>query len=126
MSHVMNRGDNRKKVFLDNLDYELFLVRMGEVCGRSGWRMHGYVLMPNHFHWLVETPEANLVAGMKWFMGAYSIGFNARHGHRGHVFQGRYKAVVVESGQGNYFERVSTYVDTGVKVPDFAGESVPS
>jgi len=66
--------------------------------------------MANHFHWLLETPEANLVAGMKWFLGAYSQRFNARHGQRGHVFQGRYKAVVVEAGSGEYFETVSTYI----------------
>lgn len=108
--HVMNRGDRGGKVFLDKLDYELFLVKLGEACGRTGWRIHSYVLMPNHFHCLLETPEPNLVAGMKWFLGAYSQGFNARHGQRGHVFQGRYKALPVESESGSYFETVSTYI----------------
>jgi REP element-mobilizing transposase RayT len=97
-------------VFLDKVDYELFLSKMTEVCSRTGWKIHAYVLMPNHFHWLLETPEPNLVAGMKWFMGAYSQSFNARHGQRGHVFQGRYKALPVESGVGSYFETVSTYI----------------
>jgi putative transposase len=108
--HVMNRGDRGGKVFRDRLDYELFLSATGEVCRRSGWRMHSYVLMPNHFHWLLETPEPNLVAGMKWFLGAYSQGFNARHGQRGHVFQGRYKALLVQTDSGNYFESVSSYI----------------
>jgi len=106
----MNRGDRGGKVFLDDLDYELFITAMGEVCRRTGWRMDAYALLPNHFHWLVETPEANLVAGMKWFMGAYSQGFNARHGRRGHVFQGRYKALLIQTDSGNYFETVSAYI----------------
>lgn len=106
--HVMNRGDRGGKVFKDKLDYDLFLTATREVCERAGWRIHAWVLMGNHFHWLLETPAANLLSGMKWFLGAYSQRFNARHGQRGHVFQGRYKAVVVESGSGNYFETVST------------------
>lgn len=92
------------------MDYAIFLRAIDEVCGRTGWRLHAYVLMPNHFHWLIETREANLVAGMKWFLGAYSQRFNNRHGQRGHVFQGRYKAVVIDATAGNYFETVSTYI----------------
>ena len=108
--HVMNRGDRGGPICRDRLDYDLFVAAMNDVCGRTGWRWHSYVLMPNHFHWLVETPEPNLVAGMKWFMGAYSQGFNARHGQRGHVFQGRYKAVLIEPEGGGHFETVSTYI----------------
>jgi len=108
--HVMNRGDRGRRVFQDRVDYELFMHAMDEVCERTGWRIHAYVLMPNHFHWLLETPEPNLVAGMKWFMGATSQRSNARHGQRGHVFQGRYKALVVQSDRGGYFEAVSTYI----------------
>ena len=81
--HVMNRGDRGGKTFRDRLDYDLFLQATGEVCERAGWRLHAYALLPNHFHWLVETPQANLVDGMKWFLGAYSQRFNARHGQRG-------------------------------------------
>jgi len=108
--HVMNRGDRGGKVFKDRLDYELFVHTTAEVCERTGWRIHAWALLPNHFHWLLETPEANLVAGMKWFLGAYSQRFNARHGQRGHVFQGRYKAVVIDGQSGGYFETVSRYV----------------
>jgi len=106
----MNRGDRGGKIFKDRLDYDLFLNAMNQVCERSGWRIHAYVLMPNHFHWLLETPVGNLVEGMKWFLSAYSMRFNARHGQRGHVFQGRYKAVVIDASSGNYFETVSTYI----------------
>lgn len=108
--HVMNRGDRRRRVFRDRVDYELFMRAMDEACERTGWRIHAYVLMPTHFHWLLETPEPNLVDGMKWFMGATSQRSNARHGEHGHVFQGRYKALVVQSDQGGYFDTVSTYI----------------
>lgn len=108
--HVMNRGDRGRRTFRDKLDYQGFLAGMQETCLRTGWRIHAYVLMPNHFHWLLETPEANLVEGMKWFLGAYSQRFNVRHGQRGHVFQGRYKAIVIQADSGGYFETVSTYI----------------
>ena len=98
------------KIVKDRLDYELFLKATGEACARTGWRIHAWVLLGNHFHWLLETPAANLISGMKWFLGACSQRFNARHGQRGHVFQGRYKAVVVEADAGDYFETVSTYI----------------
>lgn len=106
----MNRGDQGDDVFYDDLDYGIFLKLLGDCCGRTGWRVHSYVLMKNHFHMLVETPSGNLVAGMKWFMGAYTQSFNRRHGLCGHAFQGRYKAVVVQKGKGEYFETVSTYI----------------
>ena len=108
--HAMNRGDQGEPVFRDKLDYENFLGTLGECCGRTGWKVHAYVLMPNHFHLLLETPQPNLVQGMKWFLGAYTQKFNRRHGLKGHAFQGRYKAVVIRSDSGGYFERVSSYV----------------
>ena len=106
----MSRGDRGGRICRDGLDYELFLNTVNEVCGRTGWRIHAHVLLANHYHWLLETPEANLVSGMKWFLGAYSQRFNARHGQRGHVFQGRYKALLVDTESGDYFETVSTYI----------------
>ena len=108
--HVMNRGDRGRKIYRDKQDYEGFVAGMQEACRRTGWRVHAHVMLPNHFHWLLETPEANLVEGMKWFLGAYSQRFNARHGQHGHVFQGRYKAVVIQADSGGYFETVSTYI----------------
>jgi len=123
--HVMNRGDRGGKVFKDELDYSRFMKATEQVCERTGWRIHAYVLMPNHFHWLLETPAANLVAGMKWFLGAYSQGFNARHGQRGHVFQGRYKAIPIESESGGYFETVSTYIHLNPARAHMLGESDP-
>jgi REP element-mobilizing transposase RayT len=108
--HVMNRGDQGDLIFKDELDYENFLSVLDECCKRTGWIVHAYVLMPNHFHMLFETPQPNLVLGMKWFLGTYTQKFNRRHGLRGHAFQGRYKAVLIESDSGGYFETVSTYI----------------
>ena len=81
--HLMSRGDKGDKIFKDQQDYEIFFAGMREVCDRCGWKVHAFVYMPNHFHWLLETPEPNLVSGMKWFLGAYSQRFNSRHGERG-------------------------------------------
>ncbi len=84
---------------------------MGEMCGRTRIFIHSYVLMSNHYHLLLETPEANLVAGMKWFQGTYTQRFNRRHRLSGHLFQGRYKAIPVEAGEaGDYFAAVSEYI----------------
>ena len=66
------------------------LSTLEEMCERTGIWVHSYVLMPNHYHMLMETPEPNLVAGMKWFQGTYTQRYNSRHRQSGHVFQGRY------------------------------------
>ena len=107
--HVMCRGDRREKVFCDDLDNKVFVETLTEACGRCGWMVHAYVLMKNHYHMLLETPEANLVAGMQWLQGTYTTRFNVRHGECGHLFQGRYKALPV-SGEGNYFSAVAGYI----------------
>jgi REP element-mobilizing transposase RayT len=106
--HVMSRGDHRERIFEEDEDRRMFLRTLGEVCGRTGWRVAAYVLMGNHFHLQMQTPEANLVEGMKWFLGAYTQRFNARHRLCGHLFQGRYKAIPVE--EGDYLLRVSDYI----------------
>lgn len=109
--HVMARGDGGKDVFEKDPDRFDWLERAEEACGRFGWRVHAYVLMGNHFHMLLETPEPNLVAGMKWLMGGFSQAWNRRRKRRGHVFQGRYKAVIVNGeGSGHYFRIVADYI----------------
>jgi REP element-mobilizing transposase RayT len=90
--HVMSRGDRREPIFNDDADRKRFLETLGESCGKTDWRVHALCLMSNHFHLVVETPKANLVAGMKWFMGTYTSRFNRRHKLFGHLFSGRYKA----------------------------------
>ena len=110
--HVMARGDGGKTVFEDDKDRFAWVDLMARVCERCGWRVHAWVLMGNHFHVLLETPEPNLVAGMKWMLGVYSQGWNRRRQRHGHVFQGRYKAVVVngEERDGSYFRIVADYI----------------
>ena len=82
----------------------------GETCQKTGWRVHAYVLMGNHYHLLVETPEPNLSRGMKWLQSTYTSRFNRRHQLFGHLFQGRFKAVVVDGADASYFQVVSTYI----------------
>ena len=94
--HLMNRGDRREPIFRDHQDRERFLATLGEGCLKTGWHVHAYCLMPNHFHLVVETPAANLVAGMKWFLGVYTSRFNRRHKLFGHLFSGCYKSWILE------------------------------
>ena len=108
--HVMARGNHAQAIYGDDQDRKLWLEALGEVCEKTGWRVHAYVMMGNHYHLLIETPEANLVAGMKWFQGAYTQRYNSRHRVCGHLFQGRYKALVVDGEAGEYFGVVSTYI----------------
>ena len=107
---VMARGNQGRAIYADERDRKLWLATLGEACEKTGWRIHAWVMMNNHYHLLLETPEANLVAGMKWLQGTYTQRYNSRHEIFGHLFQGRYKAVVVEVEAGNYFAVVSTYV----------------
>ena len=109
--HVMARGSRGQAIFAGNTDRKVFLETLGESCEKTGWRIHAYVLMGNHYHLLVETPEPNLVAGMKWLQGTYTQRYNGRHHVFGHLFQGRYKAVIVDGRQEeNYLQVVSTYI----------------
>lgn len=88
--HVMARGNRRGEIFLDEDDRRYFLKTLGEACGMTGWAIHAWVLMSNHYHLLVETPEANLVAGMQWFQNTYTRRFNTRHHLWGRLFGDRY------------------------------------
>ena len=108
--HVMARGNQGQAIFCDDKDRQRFLETLGQACEKTGWRIHAYVLMGNHYHLLVETPEGNLVAGMKWLQGTYTQRHNGRHKVFGHLFQGRYKAVVIDGQSPGYFEVVGTYI----------------
>lgn len=109
--HVMNRGDRRELIFLDDEDRQSFLNTLGEACAKTGWQVHALCLMPNHFHLVVETPQPNLVSGMKWFLGTYTARFNRRHKFFGHLFSGRYKALVVDGSGNGYLKTVCDYVN---------------
>jgi putative transposase len=108
--HVMARGNQGNLIFQDDRDRKRFLETLQESCEKTGWLIQAYVLMANHYHLLVETPEGNLVAGMKWLQGTYTQRYNSRHEVFGHLFQGRYKAVVVDGKDANYLQIVSTYI----------------
>lgn len=107
--HVMSRGNRQEPIYRDDRDCEMFLDTLDEACSRTGWCIHAFVLMGNHYHLLLETPEPNLVAGMKWLQGTYTQRFNARHKLWGHLLQGRYKALMVDGGDG-YFSTVGNYI----------------
>ena len=108
--HVMNRGDRRESIFLGEEDRQLFVETLGEACQKTGWQVHAYCLMGNHFHLVVETPRGNLVAGMRWFLGTYTARFNRRHKLFGHLFSGRYKSLVVDGSGDGYLKSVCDYV----------------
>jgi putative transposase len=108
----MARGDGGKMVFQTDDDCLIFLKRLEETCKSCGWRVHAWVLMDTHFHLLLETPQPNLVAGMKWLLGVFSQGWNRARGRQGHVFQGRYKSVPVNGSDADshYFRIVADYI----------------
>lgn len=91
---VINRGNRGEPIFRDDADRRCFLRTLGEAGAKTGSQVHALGLMRNCFHLVVKRPRGNLVAGMKWFLGAYTGRFNRRHRRFGHLFSGRYKALV--------------------------------
>jgi len=96
--HVLNRGNYRSAIFRSDKTKAAFLKCLGEACEKTGWLIHAWCVMSNHYHLAIETPEANLVEGMRWLQGTFSTRFNRLRRQQGHLFQGRYKSLVVESG----------------------------
>jgi len=94
--HVMNRGNYRRAVFETNGAAYAFEEVLSETCRRYEWRVHAYAIMRNHFHLALETPHANLVEGMHWLQGTFAARFNRFRDEQGYLFQGRYKALLVE------------------------------
>jgi putative transposase len=108
--HVMSRGDRQQDIYVDDVDRQDFLKTLAEACQKTGFQVHAYCLMRNHFHLVVETPNANLVAGMRWLLSTYTIRLNHRQKLFGHVFSGRYKAVMVEGSGTGYLRTACDYV----------------
>ncbi|MEO6421222.1 MAG: transposase [Candidatus Nitrotoga sp.] len=106
--HVTSRGDRREDIYLDDVDREEWLQVLGHVCSRYNWVVHTYCLMTNHYHFLVETVDGNLSKGMRQLNGLYTQRFNSRHGLSGHLYQGRYKAILIQ--KENYLLELSRYV----------------
>jgi len=94
--HVTSRGDRREDIYLDDEDRLIWLAVFSDVCSRFNWRCHAWCLMDNHYHIVVETIDGNLSQGMRQLNGVFTQKSNRRHGRVGHVFQGRYKAVLVQ------------------------------
>jgi len=106
--HVTSRGNARNKVFFSDSDRLSFLETLGEVVSRHGWICHAYCLMSNHYHLLVETPSPNLSRGMQLLNGVYTQSLNRTHKRSGHVFQGRFKAILVE--RDSYLLELARYI----------------
>lgn len=106
--HITARGNARQKIFLDEEDRHRFLDLLGKEVAQQGWFCYAYCLMDNHYHLLIETPEPNLVAGMRRLNGVYTQAFNRRHRRVGHLFQGRYKAILVDKDA--YFLELCRYI----------------
>jgi REP element-mobilizing transposase RayT len=106
--HITHRGNERKSIFSDDKDKETFLDLLSFVVERFDWRCHSYVLMPNHYHIIIETPKGNLSRGMMQLNSIYTQRFNRRHKRVGHLFQGRYKSILVE--KETYLLELSRYI----------------
>jgi len=108
--HVMARGNRREVIFHDDDDRRFFLATLSEACAMTGWRVHAWVLMDNHYHLFIETPEANLVAGMKWLQNTVTRRYNVRHRAWGRLFGDRYKAVPVDGSDGYHYRTLADYI----------------
>ncbi len=105
--HVINRGNYRSWIFESPGARVSFLRCLKQTCEAQGWVLHSWVLMGNHYHLCVSTPEANLVAGMRWLQSTFANRFNRFRKMNGHVFQGRYKAILLD---GDAVSSVSHYI----------------
>ena len=106
--HVTSRGNERRKIVLDDADRGMFLSVLAENVEQHQVVCHAWVLMDNHYHLLLETPAANLSMAMKHVNGIYTQKFNKKHHRVGHLFQGRYKSIVVE--KDSYLKELCRYV----------------
>ena len=106
--HISSRGNERRRIFRDDVDRKMFLTLLGQAVKRFGWSVTAWVLMSNHFHLVVQTPETNLSRGMHWLNGTYAGWFNHRHKRSGHLFQGRFDGFLVE--KETYFSELLRYV----------------
>ena len=96
--HVINRGNYRSWIFREEKTRSAFQATLFQACERSGWLLHAFVIMSNHFHLALETPLGNLVTGMQWLQATFAARFNRFRGEHGHLFAGRYKSLLVEPG----------------------------
>jgi REP element-mobilizing transposase RayT len=106
--HVINRGNYQSDIFEDAGAAKAFAGTLAQACERHGWRIHAYTLMRNHYHLALETPEPNLALGMQWLQATFAARFNRFRSKHGHLFQGRYKALLIEDSV--WLSRVVNYI----------------
>ena len=106
--HITSRGDRREDIYEDDKDRIIFLTTLGKVVTDYNWLCHGYCLMSNHYHFIIETLDSNLAKGMRQLNGVYTQTTNRRHKRTGHLFQGRYKAILVD--KESYLLELTRYV----------------
>ena len=106
--HITSRGNARKAIYRDDEDRRIFLDTLLNVNKRYNWKCHAYCLMNNHYHLIIETPDGNLSKGARQLNGVYTQIYNRRHHRVGHIFQGRYKAILIE--KGSHLLEVCRYV----------------
>ena len=106
--HITSRGDRREDIYEDDTDRGKFLTIFESVISRFNWVCYAYCLMGNHYHLLVQTPDSNLSKGMRQLNGVYTQAYNRRHNKTGHLFQGRYKAILVD--EDAYLLELSRYI----------------
>ena len=106
--HLTSRGDRREDIYEDDVDRRTFLDVLSSVIGQFNWTCYAYCLMSNHYHLLIQTPDANLSKGMRQLNGVYTQAYNRRHNKTGHLFQGRYKSILVD--EDNYLLELSRYI----------------
>ncbi len=120
--HVSARANERRRIFYGDGDRVLFLETLGQCAGLYGLKVHAYCLMPNHYHLIVETPRANLSAALGWLQTTFTVRFNQRRARRGHLFQGRFKAHLVDADE--YAMTLLRYVHLNPVRPPAKGVAV--
>ena len=110
--HILARGDRREPIVFSDSDCRCFVETLGEACQRTGWEVFAWVLMKNHYHIAMRTPEPNLVSGMSWFQNTFTRRINSRNGLWGHLFGGRYKSILVENDSDTVSRRRTEYLLT--------------
>ena len=121
--HITARGNERQRIYRSDADRRLFLETLEKMRGRFGILLHCYCLMPNHFHLVIETPSGNLSRAMAWLQTTYTIRFNRKYRRSGHLFQGRYKAHLVEAD--NYGMELVRYIHLNPVRPRKKSDPVP-
>ena len=106
--HVIARGVDRRRIFVDDEDFQTYVRLLALICMRQGWHLLCFCLMPNHVHLMIETPDTNLANGMQWLHGRYARSFNDRYDRKGHLFEARYLSPMITSEAG--FIRTVAYI----------------